>query len=420
MLYRCQFLSYASRVLTSTAHRPRPAILHSMPVRIVIIGAGFVGLPAARTLKARLGNDADVLLIDRKDHFLFAPRLVDALAGDVREEQIMTDLRLIADRCDFRFLQSDVERIDRKTKEVILSISKIPHKTKRIPYDILILGQGARTTYFGVPGSEEFTVSLKQIEDVYQIHERVHECVDRAKRMKDTKERRAALSFVVVGGGASGVETVFALMRYLDTHLQRHAPKLRGLPSYTLLDAGPQILNGFPPRIVKGAMKELERNKIRVMTGAAVSCVENLCVIRKEERMPSAMTIWAAGVLPNVIPITPEVHRDSKGCFITDHDLRIDPSIFAAGDAVTHQSQTVTVPKNAQTAMRMSRTIVENVIRTMENKPLTPFTYTSLGTILVTGSKGFVDLKAFQIKTRLAALLRDGFYRYRHWQITRA
>lgn len=383
-----------------------------MPSRLVIVGAGFVGLPAARYLKARLGDAADVLLLDSKDHFLFAPRLIDALAGDVREEQIKIDLALVADRSDFRFLQAAVERVDRHDRVVIAN-------GRRIPYDVLVLSQGARTCYFDIPGSEENTVCLKRLEDVYRIHARAHEFVLRAKRTTNIEEKRKLLSFVVVGGGASGVESIFALERYLSWHCDRHAPRLRKYLSFTLLDAGPQILNGFPPRVVDGVMKELARKGIFVRVGDAVSCVENTCVVVTKERMPAALTIWAAGILPNIIPIDPEVHRDAKGCFITDRFLSIDPCIFAAGDAVTHQDHAVVVPKNAQTAIRMSRTIVENVIRSLKGKSLIPFRYQSLGMVLVTGSRGFIAFRTFTLKTRFAALIRDVFYRYRHWQITR-
>ncbi|MEK7115915.1 MAG: FAD-dependent oxidoreductase, partial [Patescibacteria group bacterium] len=244
--------------------------------------------------------------------------------------------------------------------------------------------------------------------------------VAKAARTRTAGEARALLSFIVVGGGASGVESLFALKRYLERHCGTHAPRLRAYLSFALLEAGPQILNGFPQAIVAGAMKELERNGVRVHVGEAVSCIEDHCVIRKEgERMPASLTIWAAGILPNVIPLSPEVHRDAHGCLITDQYLQLEPRIFAAGDAVTHQARTVTVPKNAQTAMRMSHTIVENAIRSLSGKSLLPFHYTARGSILVVGSKGFIDLRAFAIKTRFAALLRDLFYRYRHWQMTR-
>lgn len=384
----------------------------SMPSKIVIVGAGFVGLPAARRLKARLGDEVDVLLIDPKDHFLFAPRLIDALAGDVEQDQIRTDLALIADRCDFRFHQGTVERVDRNRRIIVAN-------GKRIPYDLLILSQGSRMCYFGIPGSEEHSVCLKQLADVYRIHERVHALVNEAKRAKDADEKRALLSFVVVGGGPSGVESIFALKRYVERHCDTHAPRLHKYLSFMLLEAGPQILNGFPPRIVHGAMEELDRNSITIHTGDAVSCVENTCVLVKKEKMPAALTVWAAGILPNIIPIEPEVHRDTKGCLITDRFLSIDPCIFAAGDAVTHHDKTVMVPKNAQTALKMSRAIVENAVRSLHGKSLLPFAYSSKGTILVTGRTGFVDTSAFAFKTRLAALIRDAFYRYRQWQITK-
>jgi NADH:quinone reductase (non-electrogenic) len=391
-----------------------------MSHRIVIVGAGFVGLPAACRIKSTLRDSADVILVDQKDHFLFAPRLIDALAGDVEQDQIKTDLPLIADRFDFRFIQARVDTVDRKKQRVFYTLPASGGTTSSLSYDYLVLCEGAKTSYFNIPGSEEFTRSLKSLNDVYAIHARVHGLVERARHLTTPEQKSETLSFVVVGGGASGVETLMALKRYAERHCEEHAPRLKRFLSFSLMEAGPQILNGFPLNIVHGAMKEMERQNITLNIGEAVSCVENTCVtIAEKKRMPAGLTIWAAGISPNIIQMIPEVHRDPRGNLITDAFLRIEPRIFAAGDVVTVQEKNVTVPKNAQTAMRMSKTISENVLRAVRHKPPIRFQYSSIGSVLWLGRKGYINLKFFSIKTRLAVIIREVFYRYRHWQITR-
>jgi len=390
-----------------------------MPSKIVIVGAGFVGLPAARRLKKSLGDSANITLIDEKDHFLFTPRLIDALAGDVKEPLIKTDLKLIADANDFTFLRAHVDAIDRKARRVLLQKSSRGTPTS-IPYDILVLSEGARVCYFGIPGSEQHTFCLKRLNDVYGIHQRVHTLVKEALAASTNSQKTALLSFAVIGGGASGVESLIALKKYVGRHCDAHAPTLRRFLSFSLMEAGPQILNGFPTPIVHGTMDVLRRMGISVSIGEAVSCVEATCVtIGKRPPKPTALTIWAAGIIPNLIPIQPEVHRDAKGNLVTDRFLRIEPRIFAAGDATTHTEKNVTVPKNGQTALLMSRSIIDNILRTIRKQTLTPFTYRSLGSILWLGRTGFIHTSPFSIKTRIAVLLRDAFYRYRNWQITK-
>lgn len=392
-----------------------------MPSRIVIVGAGFVGLPAARQIKRALGDDADVVLIDEKDHFLFTPRLIDALAGGVEEKQIKTDLSLIADANDLKFIRAHVDGIDRNKKRIRYTrMTADGTASTTAAYDILVLCEGARVCYFNIPGSEQNTFCLKRIDDVYLIHDRIHHLVAQARKAASKEERSALLSFVVIGGGASGVESLVALKAYAERHCEKHAPRLKKLLSFSLLQAGPQILPGFPIAIVRGAMRRLKQLGVTLHIGDAVSCVNATCVtMGKKQPVPSALTIWAAGISPNIIPMEPEVHRDGKGSLIVDHFLRVEHHIFAAGDVVTYAEQNVTVPKNGQTAFLMSQIIAENVVRTLKGRSLVPFRYRAAGTVLWFGNIGFVDLKFITIASSFVRGIRDLLYRYRNWQITR-
>lgn len=392
-----------------------------MPIRILIVGAGFVGLPIARRLKRSLGTRVDVTLIDAKDHFLFAPRLIDALAGEVAEDQIKTDLSLIADRFDFHFIQGDVQSIDRTKKRMrYIAQGKLPNDADSISYDYLVLCPGSKISYFNIPGSKEYTSSLKSLEDVYHIHGRVHELVAQAREKKTDTQKAEIMNFVVVGGGASGVESLIALQQYVLRHCELHAPKLTPLVSFSLVNAAPQILTGFPLGSVRGAIKELTRRGVTLAMGEAVSCVENTCtVVTQSKRMSASLTIWASGVTPNIIPTEPDIHRDDRGSMITDAYLRVDPHTFAAGDAALYQEQNVIIPKNGQTALLMSRSISDNLIRSVKKQVLKPFHYKSKGSILWLGDTGFLNFGTFSLKSKFTPFLRELFYRYRQWQITK-
>lgn len=390
----------------------------SMPHRLVIVGAGFSGTFIARQLSGHKLPDLEVTLIDPKDHFLFTPRLIDSLASILpTERRWSSSLQALATRSGFRFLQGKVEHVNREQKT--LTVYTEATGTRTVPYDQLILSPGAKTCYYKISGAAEHALSLKTNEDVTRIHARIDSLLTQAQHAEKPDEKRRLLSFVIVGAGPSGIEGIFAVRAYILSWCQQHHADLTALASYSLIQAGPQILPGFPLKIVQGVSQELQRNGIRTFVGEAVTEVtETSLTTNLKHTLPASMVLWTAGIEPNTVPVEPEAHRDPMGYLIVDRFLQVEPTIFAAGDAILYRENNQVIPRNAQTAILMGKLLAENMLRTRRHESLRPFNYHSKGNILVAGNTGYLDLKFFSVKTRFAPFIRDLFYRFRFWEIT--
>lgn len=388
---------------------------HTQKRRVIIVGAGFVGLPVARKLMRAKQTDLEVVLIDAKDSFLFTPRLIDILEdGGGHGHNFQSRLDAIAVHEGFTFVQGRVTHIDRAQRLIHLTST-----TKEIPlsYDILLLCQGAKTNFYNIPGVEEHALPLKTFEDVERIHTTINTCIREAHQATNATKRRL-LSVVVVGGGATGIEGICALKNYLENKIQEIDPSLAPFATLTLIQSAPQLLPGFPPTLVSGVVRELRRQGIHILLGETVQAVENNFIkTASGQTIPSSVILWAAGIRPNLVDIFPPAATDPQGYLITDSSLRIDPSIFAAGDIVTFRDHNVTVPKNAQTSLLMADILATNILRTFKSIEPRSFHYTSKGSILVLGKTGFLDAKLFSLQSRLMTYLRDLLYRLRFHQI---
>lgn len=385
---------------------------------IVIIGAGFVGLSTARRLRKLLPS-ATVTLIDQKDHFLFTPRLIDALEHpDYPRASLRADLRPIAKRDGFTFIQGHVDSINRDNKTIFYTTPSSNQREESITYDIIALCQGAQPCYYGIPGVAQNSFALKREEDVHHIHDEVKKRLDIATQNPSDEERRHLLSFVVVGAGPSGVEAVCALKTMVERLCDTSYTDLKPLLSWTLVQAGPQILPGFPTSLVTKTTELLERQGILVRTGATVSGMNQRELQTALGSLPIGLVIWTAGIEPCTVAITPEVHVERSGYLPVDQSLQIAPDVFGGGDIVLYRESNLVIPKNAQTALQMAHIVAKNLVRAVSNQPPLPYHYVSKGNILTVGKTGFLDLKFTVIHTSLVPWLRNIIYRFRFWQIT--
>ncbi len=387
--------------------------------RIVIVGAGFVGTQSATLLAKRLGRRAEIFLIDPKKHFCFTPRIIDALANpDTLRHWIERPLDHLAKSDGFLFLRGNVVSVDRRKKTVTYKKAGA-RQNFHLPYDVLILCPGTRTSFFAIPGADTHAFPLKCMEDVTRIHARTDALLTAAADAASDHDRRALLSFATVGAGPSGIESLFALQQYIERWCHHRQKNLLPFVSFSLIHASPQILPGFSLSVVHEALRALQLDGVNVYTGDAVKRVgEQMIETSLGRRIPSLCTLWNAGIEPNTPSITPAVRLDQRGGIMVDRYLRAADGIFAAGDVITYRERNVIIPKNAQTALLMSHTIVKNVLHSLRGRPLVPFQYHSKGNILYLGWTGVVDMKFLAVKTRLALILRDLFYRHRMKQIT--
>lgn len=386
--------------------------------RIVVVGAGFAGLAATRQLVKDMKGQADIVLIDNKPAFVFLPWLIDALGEDRSLESIQGDLRMMSRKEGFRFFMGEVSHIDREQQRVFMT-DPANQNLFPVEYDQLILCPGSKTNYFGVQGAEEFAFGLKYTNDVMNIHRRAQETVKMAMAAQTEEELRAILSYTVVGAGPSGIEALAALQKYVLNQLQQVAPELIPFASFTIIQAGPQILPGFHAATVNGALKALAALDIQVMVGDPVTKVTDRFLLTKSgKRIDTRLTLWCAGIEPIQIQMMPDVHREPNGGLLTEPSLRFTNTIFAAGDVVNFKQNNVLIPKNAQTAMRMGKTLAQNAMCAMNGQPLKAFWYLSKGSIITVGKQGFLELPFVTIPSTLVTKVRGFLYKLRFKELT--
>lgn len=365
---------------------------------ILIIGGGFTGLEVARRLSRQ--PNTRITLIDTQSHALFTPRLVDALAGFIPEREYHLPHAEIAARRGYTFIQGLVTHLDPAKKEVTVSLGESQEQT--IAFDASVCALGARTAFFGLKG-QEHVYPLKTWNQLLALEEKLRETAN-------TTHPRIA----VVGGGATGVEAAVALHERL-TALGCPIGK-RAIEIY---QAAPQILPGFLPATVKRAADELERCGINIHTNATVvEARAHSLLFKSGDEHAADLILWAPGVEANSLAATHLPH-DDRGALLPDHNLRVTSGIFAGGDIITLREGQRTVPKNAQTAMKMGAHIAHNILRERTGKSLRSFAYRSPGVMLWLGRTSIADMFGLSLPSSFFTFLRDLFYRFRWWQLTK-
>ncbi|MDP3794024.1 MAG: FAD-dependent oxidoreductase, partial [Candidatus Uhrbacteria bacterium] len=345
--------------------------------QIVIVGAGFVGLLVARLLRIRLPHQVTVTLIDSKDHFLFTPRLIDLLAGE-HPTSLRIDIQAFAKKYGFDFVKAEVKHVDRATQQV--SFEETNGSLRKMTYDKVVVCCGARPSFYDVPGARQYAFPLKAIEHVERIHAQANVLLSRARLATKEKEKRALLSFVAVGGGAAGIEALFALRQYVFGLCVGSEEDVKPYMSFALVQAAPQILSGFEPTVVACSMTELSKAGVKIFIGEPVTHVaEDYLATGRTERIPAQLILWCAGLEAHDLSIDPDAHRRPSGFIPVDAYLRVDENMFAGGDVAFYREKNLVMPKNAQTAFLMAYNITENIVRSLHHQKLRPFHYVSHG-----------------------------------------
>lgn len=390
-------------------------ILTDMKTRILIVGGGFVGLRTAQIL-SRAGKDIEIVLIDKKPEFLFTPWLVDAFAEEMKLEDVTLEFSELATQDGFSFLEGEVTHVDRKKRHVRMrtSISE-----RDLSYDILVLSQGVRTNYYGIPGAETNSYPLKNPADAHRAQRAILDTLAKATKTEDKLEREQLLSMAVVGAGPTGIESIFAIQQFIRQKQSEGVIDMALKPRFHLIQGAPQILPGFPESVIRHANAELDRQGIQTLTGEAVTSVESGMIRTVSGKaIPASFILWSAGIEPCMIELTPPPILE-RGYAVVDNYFRIDERIFCAGDVSGFKLQGAPVPKTAQTAMQMAPVLAKNILRTLSGKKLVPFRGKQKGVIITLGDTGVISLMhAMTLKTKLAVPLRNLFYRIRFKQIT--
>src|SRR5688572_24022733 len=260
--------------------------------KVIIVGGGFGGLAAAKVLG---GANADVLLIDRTNHHLFQPLLYQVATAALSPADIATATRtLVAGFSNVATRLDEVTGVDTATREV-LTLSGA-----RLPYDYLILATGCQYSFFGNDAWAEHALVLKTLADALNIRERVLGAFEKAEKSSNASEITALLTFVIVGGGPTGVEMAGAIAELARTALVRDFRAIASKPiRIVLVEAGPAILSSFPSDLPAYATKALARLGVEVIFGAPVQAIDAGGVSVGDARINAATVIWAAGTRAN-------------------------------------------------------------------------------------------------------------------------
>jgi NADH:ubiquinone reductase (H+-translocating) len=359
--------------------------------RVLIVGGGFGGLYAAK----ELGKDerVDVTVVDRRNHYLFSPLLYQVATGAVSPGDIAQPLRSILRRQrNTTVLLGEAVSVDLDRREVGLSDGG------PIPDDTLIVATGARHSYFGHDEWAPFAPGLKSLDDATEIRRRILIAFEAAEREHDPVRRREWMTFVLVGGGPTGVELAGALGEIARDTLRRDFRSIDTAGSRILLvEAMDRILPTYPPGRSASAKRQLERLGAIVRTGARVIAVDEHSVTvevagGESERIPARTVLWAAGIL--VTPFVAAVASaagapvDRNGRILVGPDLTVPghPEIFAVGDAaVMPWKNDRPVPGVAQGGIQGGRHAAKTIRRRLSGEATPPFRYSNKGDVAVIG-----------------------------------
>jgi len=370
--------------------------------RVVILGGGFGGLSAAKALRHA---PVDVLLIDRRNHHVFQPLLYQVATAGLSPGDIASPIRwILRKQRNARVWLAEVTRVDPERRLVHLADGSTA------PYDYLIVATGAAHAYFGHDEWRGHAPGLKTLEDALDIRRRVLLAFERAEREAEPAIQRRLLTFVVVGGGPTGVELAGAL-----AEISRHAlaNDFRAIAPETariiLLEGGPAVLSTYPEPLSAFARTALERLGVAVWTGSLVTGIEADRVHVGGETVEAGTILWAAGVAASPIGGSLGVPVDRVGRVLVNHDLTVPghPELAVVGDLAAFRTLDGSLlPGVAQVAIQQAAHAAKNVVRRIGGGAPEPFVYRNLGNMATIGRNAAVcDFGWLRVKGYLAWLM---------------
>jgi NADH:ubiquinone reductase (H+-translocating) len=367
--------------------------------RVVIVGGGFGGLTAARAL-ARA--PVDVTLLDRTNHHLFQPLLYQVASAGLSPAEIAYPIRRILRRQkNARVLLAEAVAIDTTAKRVLLADGEVP-------YDHLIVAAGAGHSYFGKDQWEAHAPGLKTLEDALEIRRRALIAFEQAEREEDPEARRQWLTFVVVGGGPTGVEMAGAFAEIARHTLARDFRRIDPRTARVILvEAGPRVLPAYPEGLSEKAKLQLEALGVQVWSGAPVTAVDAAGVQVGGDRIAARTVVWAAGVQASPLARSLGVPLDRAGRVRVAPDLTVpgQPSVLVIGDLASLEQDGRPVPGVAPAAIQMGEQAVRNIVRGLRGEPPLPFRYRDKGSLATIGRRrGVAVLGALRLSGLVAWL----------------
>lgn len=349
---------------------------------VVVIGGGFGGLSVAKALR---NAPVHVTLLDRSNHFLFQPLLYQVAMAGLAPAEIAVPIRSVLRRyTNVQVLLAEVTGVDFNARQVYA------RECPPLEYDYLVLAPGAQNSYFGHDGWASSAPGLKDLDDAIEIRRRVLLAFEAAERESDPALRRRHLTFVVIGGGPTGVELAGAIAELATFVLSRDFRSIR--PDATkvlLLEGGERILSTFEPILSDRAQQSLQDMGITVRTRAQATSIDSTGVSIGDERIEATTVLWAAGVRASPLVAALGLDTDRQGRLRVEQDCSIPghPEVFCIGDAAAFiaTGETVPLPGVSPVALQQGRYVGSNIACNIRSIPQRPFRYRDRGSMATIG-----------------------------------
>lgn len=361
--------------------------------KVVIVGGGFAGLNVAKALKSA---PLDITLIDKTNHHLFQPLLYEVATAGLSPGDIAVPIReILRYQKNTTVMMGDVVAVHKDQKQIELG------KGERVDYDVLVVGVGARHSYFGNDQWEAYAPGLKTLTDALQIRQHVLISFEKAERLFGTQDISKYLNFVVIGGGPTGVEMSGAIAEIAYKTMFQNFRKIKPEDSKIyLIEALPHILPMYTEKLSLRAKKDLEGMGVNVIVNKKVTNINNEGVQVEDQFIPSVNVIWAAGNQASPLLKTLDVPLDRQGRVIVEKDLTIPghPEIFVIGDAAHAKgADDKPLPGIAPTAIQEAKYVAKLLKNDVPPEKRKPFKYFDKGTMATIGkSKAVVMVRKIQ------------------------
>ncbi len=375
------------------------------PTRIVVLGGGFGGAFTAKRLRQRFRSDAsvEISLVNRENYFVFQPMLPEVAAGSIEPSQIANPLRRMLPGVDF--YASEVESIDLAKREVSIYAGEGRH-LRALPYDHLVISLGTIVDLSSLPGLSEHSLTLKNIGDAFYLRNHVIGCLEQADIETDEAHRRACTTFVVVGGGFSGVETIGELQEMVDLVLPHYRNIRREDVRFVLVHSQERILPEVVPGLGEYAAEVLRSRGIEILLNVKCKAATGEQVFVSDgTSIPTRTLISTVGNAPN--PLLKSLPCPlARGRIVTDAMLAVPgyPGVWALGDcAAVPMADGTTYAPTAQNAIRQAVTCADNIVATLRGGKRKPFVFGGLGKLASLGARSAVaEIMGLRIKGFIA------------------
>jgi NADH dehydrogenase len=378
-----------------TLSRPEPA--PTKQKRVVIIGGGFAGIAAARALRR---CDAEIVLIDRRNHHIFQPLLYQVATAVLAPAEIAAPIRQIEEKqTNLTVMLAEVTAVDLSSR--LVGVSYPTSGTHKIPFDFLIIAAGMQPSYFGHDEFAEYAPGLKNLRDAETVRTKILSAYELAELTDDESERCRLMTFALVGGGPTGVELAASIAQMAAVTLRGNFRRIDpAKTSIVLIEGGNRILPTFAESLSRKAARRLEKLGVKVMTGMKVDKVDEQGVIAGGQRIPSATVLWTAGVTASTVVKTLGVPTDRAGRLPVDPFLMLPgvSGVFAVGDVESSTQGKRPLPGVAQVAIQQGRYVGRVISQQLKGRvPRRPFRYFDKGNMAVVG-KNFAVLERGRIR----------------------